>query len=646
MSTPVKGTFTNALLSASELVLSYGDHRVLDGATLAVYDNDKIGIVGRNGCGKSTFLKITAGEEHADAGDVSQRNGIVTGYLSQDFTLRENATVVENVRDGAAHVVDLIERYEAAAADASDASGHLLDQIEACDGWSLDSRLEALMRELSAPDPERNVRELSGGEKRRVALCRALAGNPDLLILDEPTNHLDAESIDWLEAFLQQFRGACLFVTHDRYFLDRIATRVAELDGGRFYSHEGNYSDYLLAKSERQEAEMAKDNRRRRFLRLELEWVRAGVKARTTKARSRLDNYAAIAAETGPTEELDMELILPTPPALGNIVVNAEEISACVPGTQRWLFAGLNLAFEAGTCTGVIGRNGLGKTTLLRILLGGQEPLSGSVRIGKKTVFNYIDQHRIELDGSKSVLEEVAGKTDFVQFGAEKISVRAYLKRFLFTDDRIHMRIDVLSGGERNRVMLAKILRNGGNFLILDEPTNDLDLQTLRVLEEAILAFSGCVLVVSHDRYFLDRVCDRMIAFEGDGEVFVSEGNYSYYHEKNRERLKARNRSGSGRMTAPTKAQPQEKPAATAKSGRKLKWKEERELEQMEATILAREEEAAALEETLNSPEYYIENSEKAPELAAKLASMRDEIQGLYERWEELELIKSGSNLK
>ncbi|MGK0190032.1 MAG: ATP-binding cassette subfamily F protein uup, partial [Verrucomicrobiales bacterium] len=288
MSTPLKGTFTNALLSVSELVLSYGDHRVLDGATLAVYENDKIGIVGRNGCGKSTFLKIAAGEEQADSGGLSQRNGLATGYLSQDFTLREDATVLENVRDGAVHVLDLIARYEAAAGDATDESGELLDQIEACDGWNLDARLESLMRELSSPDPERIVNELSGGEKRRVALCRALAGSPDLLILDEPTNHLDAESIDWLEAFLLQFRGACLFVTHDRYFLDRIATRVAELDGGRFFSHEGNYSDYLAAKAERQEAEMSKDLRRRRFLKRELEWVRAGVKARSTKARSRL----------------------------------------------------------------------------------------------------------------------------------------------------------------------------------------------------------------------------------------------------------------------------------------------------------------------------------------------------------------------
>ncbi|MDA0814500.1 MAG: ABC-F family ATP-binding cassette domain-containing protein, partial [Verrucomicrobia bacterium] len=636
MSTPVKGSFTNALLSASELVLSYGDHKVLDGATLAVYENDKIGIVGRNGCGKSTFLKIAAGQESADAGDVSQRNGIVTGYLSQEFSLRADASVLENVRDGAVHILDLIARYEVAAGDASAASGTLLDKIEACDGWNVDSRLEALMRELSAPDPDRRVEELSGGEKRRVALCRALAGNPDLLILDEPTNHLDAESIDWLEGFLQQFRGACLFVTHDRYFLDRIATRVAELDGGRFYSHEGNYSDYLLAKSERQEAEIAKDNRRRRFLRRELEWVRAGVKARATKARSRLDNYAAVAAETGPTEELDMELILPPPPALGNIVVNAEEISACVPGTQRCLFSGLNLAFEAGMCTGVIGRNGLGKTTLLRMLLGQMEPLSGSVRIGKKTVFNYIDQHRVELDGSKSVLDEVAGKTDFVQFGPEKISVRAYLKRFLFTDDRINMRIDVLSGGERNRVVLAKILRNGGNFLVLDEPTNDLDLQTLRVLEEAILAFDGCVLVVSHDRYFLDRVCNRMIAFEGDGEVFVSEGNYSYYHEKNRERLtaKGRDRSQSAQSSAMDKVQREDKSATAAnKSVRKLKWKEERELEQMEATILAQEEEVSALEKILNSPEFYIENAGKAPELIAQLEQMREEVMRLYERW-------------
>ena len=543
MSTPGKGTYTNALLSASELVLSYGDFRVLDGATLAVYEDDKVGIVGRNGCGKSSFLRIAAGEENADAGGISQRNGLVVGYLSQEFSLREDATVLENVSDGAGHVLDLITRYEAAAGEVSEVSAKLLDEIESCDGWNLDARLESLMRELAAPAADRIVGELSGGEKRRVALCRALAGSPDLLILDEPTNHLDAESIDWLEGFLRQFRGACLFVTHDRYFLDRIATRVAELDGGRFYAHDGNYSDYLAAKAERQGAEMARDARRRRFLRRELEWVRAGVKARTTKARSRLDNYHAVAGQSGPTEELEMELILPTPPRLGNIVINAAGIGASVPVSGEPLFDGLDLAFEAGTCTGVIGRNGLGKTTLLRILLGQQQPELGSVTIGKLTVFNYVDQHRVQLDGSKSVLDEVAGNTDFVQFGSERISVRAYLKRFLFSDDRIHMRVDVLSGGERNRVVLAKILRNGGNFLMLDEPTNDLDLQTLRVLEEAILAFQGCVLVVSHDRYFLDRVCDRIIAFEGDGEIFISEGNYSYYHAKNRERLIARRRS-------------------------------------------------------------------------------------------------------
>ncbi|MGK0190518.1 MAG: ATP-binding cassette subfamily F protein uup [Verrucomicrobiales bacterium] len=335
--------------------------------------------------------------------------------------------------------------------------------------------------------------------------------------------------------------------------------------------------------------------------------------------------------------------MLPTPLGLGNIVVNAEEIGACIPDTNEWLFADLNLSFEAGSCTGVIGRNGLGKTTLLRILLGQQKPLAGKVQIGKRTVFNYIDQHRVELDGNNSVLDEVAGKTDFVQFGAEKISVRAYLKRFLFTDDRIHMRIDVLSGGERNRVVLAKILRNGGNFLILDEPTNDLDLQTLRVLEEAILAFNGCVLVVSHDRYFLDRVCDRVIAFEGDSEVFVSEGNYSYYHEKNRERLKARQR---GAAQANSGAQKSLSAAAVAKPkapARKLKWKEERELEQMEETILAREEEAAAIEETLNTPDFYAENSDKVPELTANLKAKKAEVTGLYSRWEALESIKSES---
>ena len=641
MASPVKGTFTNALFSASELVLSFGDHRVLDGATLAVYENDKVGIVGRNGCGKSTFLKIVAGEEKADAGEISTRSDLNVGYLSQEFSLLEDASVLANIRDGAAHILQLIDRYEHAAAEGSDAAGALLDQIEAIDGWNLDSRLESLMRELSAPDPDRMVSELSGGEKRRVALCRALAGSPDLLVLDEPTNHLDAESIFWLEGFLSQYRGACVFVTHDRYFLDRISTRVAELDGGRFFSHEGNYSDYLEAKAERQEAARAKDARRQRFLRRELEWVRAGVKARTTKARSRLDHFHKVAAEQGVVAELDMELILPPPPPLGNVIVNGKGIAARVPGADQVLFSDLDLAFEAGTCTGVIGRNGLGKTTLLRILLGSLEPASGTVAIGKKIVFNYVDQQRLQLDGTKSVLDEVAGQTDFVQFGSDRISVRAYLKRFLFSDDRIHMRIDILSGGERNRVMLAKILRNGGNFLILDEPTNDLDLQTLRVLEEAINGFKGCVLVVSHDRYFLDRVCDRILAFEGDGQVFVSEGNYSYYREKNASRLEAQRRA---RQPVKLKQEQKEQTQAKAKSEvRKLKWKEERELEGIEQRILDLESEAESLEKKLNDPAFYIENSEEAPALSEQLDQLRRDIEALYERWEELELIKSTS---
>jgi ATP-binding cassette subfamily F protein uup len=639
MTSAIKGRFTNALLSASDLALSYGDDRVLDGATLAIYEGDKVGIVGRNGCGKSTFLKIAAAEEQADDGELSRRNGLISGYLSQEFTLREEASVLDNVRDGASHVIELIERYEAAAAQSGHESGKLLDRIEACDGWNLELRIEALIRELSCPEPQRVVSHLSGGEKRRVALCRALAGSPDLLILDEPTNHLDAESIGWLEGFLQQFLGACFFVTHDRYFLDRISTRVAELDGGRFFSHEGNYSDYLAAKAERQEAEQSKDSRRRRFLRRELEWVRAGVQARTTKARSRLDNYHKIAAETGVTEELNMDLVLPTPPQMGNVIVDARGIGATVPETGHRLFSHFDLTFQKGTCTGVIGRNGLGKTTLLRLLMGTSEPAEGTVRIGQKTVFNYVDQCRVQLDGTKSVLDEVAGNTDFVQFGPDKISVRAYLKRFLFSDDRIHMLIDVLSGGERNRVVLAKILRNGGNFLVLDEPTNDLDLQTLRVIEEAILSFEGCVLVVSHDRYFLDRVCDRIVAFEGDGAVFVSEGNFSYYHEKNAGRL-----AEHKRLSKPPPKKPTVAPRTPQREApRKLKWKEERELESSEPKIMELEEKAGDLEEKLNAPEYYIENAAEAPALIEKLASMRTEIQGLYERWEELETIKAAS---
>ena len=622
----------DAILSAKNLELSFGNDPVLDGATLAVYPGEKVGLVGRNGCGKSTFLQIIAGTEEADAGQISRKQGLVTGYLPQEFELNDAATVGENIRAGAAELLGKIERFETANNLSPVEQEQLQQAIDHADGWNLESRLKILMREISTPPADRQVSYLSGGEKRRVGLCHALISQPGLLVLDEPTNHLDAEAIAWLEGYLAQAQGACLFVTHDRYFLDRIATRIVELADGRFYSYEGNYSEYLAGKAEREDREQQVEKKRQRFLKREIEWLRSGVKARGTKQRSRIDNFYAVKAQRAPEQELDVELVIPTPPKLANVVVELKEVGHFY--AREPVFLGLDLEFKQGECVGVVGPNGAGKTTLLRLIQGEMEPAEGRVTIGKRTEFNYVDQTRLELDEDKSVLEEVSQGIDFVKFGDESISVRGYLRRFLFSDDRINDRIGNLSGGEKNRVLLAKILKRGGNFLVLDEPTNDLDLPTLRVLEEALINFSGTSLVVSHDRWFLDRVCDRVIVFEGGDLVTVNEGNYSYYLQK---------RKARDAVAAAAKPQPAKKKRARDRSNepRKLKWKEERELEGMEDAILEIETAIEEIEAKLNDPGFYVENAASAGELSETLEKRRDEAEALYDRWEELEEIRS-----
>lgn len=631
----------DAILSASELSLSYGRELLLDGASLALYEREKVGLLGRNGSGKSSLLRILAGEETPDSGIVSRRQGLTVGYLPQEFQLDGSHTVEEAIRSGAAELIDAIARYENTPDLSHHESERLLALIEHADGWNLESRVEMLRRELSAPPADQIVRELSGGEQRRVALCRALLSYPDLLILDEPTNHLDAEAISWLEGYLAETTSTCLFVTHDRYFLDRIASRILELDGGKFFSHDGNYSDYLIAREERQRAGQTVEHKRQRFLAREIDWVRAGVKARGTKQRSRLDQYYAVKAQKAPDKELDMDLVIPPAPPLSNIVTTLEGVG-CFLGRDP-LFVGLDIEFRAGECVGVVGPNGAGKTTLLRIILGDREPDAGTVRIGKRTEYNYIDQKRLSLDEDKSVLEEVSQGKDTVQFGDETLTVRSYLQRFLFGKERINDRVGNLSGGEKNRVLLAKILRRGGNFLVLDEPTNDLDLPTLRVLEEALVNFSGTSLVVSHDRWFLDRICDRVIVFEGEGRVVVSEGNYSRYLER---RLPSVRLVASSAISEREKLVKSENPRpADAAKPRKLKWKEERELEGMEDAILSAEEAVSELDHKLNDPSFYIENSAAAPELIEELERRKVIVAELYARWEELEAIRSAAEV-
>ena len=623
---------TPAVVSAKDLRLQFGLQQVFNDATMSIHEGEKLGLVGRNGSGKTSLMRILVDTEKPDSGIISRRNGIIVSHLAQEFTLDDEASVIDNVRAGASVLLEMVERYENGDYK-GDQEADLLHQIQLHDGWGVETRISTAMNELGLPAADRIVKGLSGGEKRRVALARALVSQPDLLLLDEPTNHLDAESIEWLEIFLRDFTGAVLFVTHDRYFLDRVATRIIEIDDSRIYSHPGNYSDFLESKAIRESVEANSERRRQNFLKHELEFVRAGVKARGTKQRSRLDEYERVAAMDAPEEELVMDLIIPPASALANTIIDATDIGAHI--NDRWLFSHLNLSFEAGTCTGIIGRNGLGKTTLLRMLMGQQAPNEGKVVIGKRTVFNYVDQQRLLLNPENSVMEEVAGPmSEFVQFGPEKMHVRTYLRRFLFTDERVTMRVKELSGGEQSRVLLAKILRRGGNFLILDEPTNDLDLQTMRVLEEAILSFKGCVLVVSHDRYFLDRVCDRLIAFEGQGRIHECAGNYSYYQEK-------RAAKAAAELALVNAAVKKEKVgAANAPKPKKRSQKEQRELADCEAAITSLESEIAAMEAELSNPETFVKLGAGTNDYIAKLDAKKHELEGKFTRWAELEEVR------
>lgn len=624
----------SALLSANEIRLTYGYQTLLDGVTLAVSAGEKVGMVGKNGCGKTSLLKILTGTQHADSGEISLRRALRVGYLPQEFELDLEKSVHENIAAGAADVVEAIRRYE--NGDGSDAElSDLLHLIDHADGWNLDSRIKATATALGTPPLEAPVATLSGGEKRRVALCRALASQPDLLLLDEPTNHLDAESIRWLEEFLKSYSGAVIFVTHDRYFLDVIATRIIEIDYGKAFSHPGNYTAYLESKAVRQQIAEQTERRRQRFLREELDWVRSGVKARGTKSRHRLDQFYAVEGLEAPPEEREMDLLIPPPPELGNIVVELEQagVNIGTAASPRWLFRHLDLKLEAGQCTGIVGRNGAGKTTLLKVCLGQLDPSEGSAVVGKKVRINYIDQTRMALDGTGSLLDEISDGQEKVQFGNQMLGARNYLRRFLFDDRRINERVDLLSGGERARLMLAKVLKTGGNLLVLDEPTNDLDLPSLRMLEEALADFDGCVLVVSHDRYFLDRVCDQVIAFEDNG-VVVQPGNYSYYLEKRqaREQVQRLHAQAAARDAA---ARQKAAPAAAAKP-RKITLAEKKEFDAMEDTILAAEEAVAALEHQLNDPEFQAKQFAEIPALVAKLDAAKAEVARLYHRWEEL----------
>ena len=633
----------SALLSANEIRLSYGYQTLLDGVTLAISSGEKIGMVGRNGCGKTSLLKILSGSHAADSGDIALRRSLRIGYLPQEFELDANLSVQENIAAGAADLVEAVRRYESGEGSESELAD-LLHLIDHADGWNLDARIKATATALDAPPLECTVGPLSGGEKRRVALCRALACQPDLLLLDEPTNHLDAESIRWLEDYLRGFPGAVIFVTHDRYFLDVIATRIIEIDQGRAFSHPGNYTAFLESKAVRRQISEQTERRRQRFLREELDWVRSGVKARGTKSRHRMDQYYLIEGMEAPPEEREMDLLIPPPPDLGNIVVELEGAGVNVGNstTPRWLFRHLTLTLRPGQCTGIVGRNGVGKTTLLKLCLGQIPPSEGSAILGKRVKVNYIDQTRMQLNGTGSLLDEVADGNEKLMFGNQVLGARAYLRRFLFDDKRINERVDLLSGGERARLMLAKVLKNGGNLIVLDEPTNDLDLPSLRMLEEALADFDGSVIVVSHDRYFLDRICDQIIAFEENG-VVVQPGNYSYYLEKRQAREAAQRIQAQAEARAAA-ARQKSAAAPNAARSRKLTFKEKNELSGIENAILTAEEVAQILESQVHDADFLATRFAEIPVMLEKLDAAKAMVAKLYHRWEELERLQQESS--
>jgi ATP-binding cassette subfamily F protein uup len=625
----------STIIAATDLVVRHGERTILDQLTLGIQEGERIGLVGRNGCGKTTFLRILAGLQTPDSGEVTKQRDLAISYLPQDFMLDATKNVYENVRDGAQHVLDLIKEFEGLPHD-SKRHEELEQRINALDGWTVDRRIEIALAHLVCPPGERRIESLSGGEKRRVAMARAVVSRPDLLILDEPTNHLDPESIEWLAEFLENFGGTFLIVTHDRYFLDRTVNRMIELSNGKFFSHNGNYTDYLLAKAERQEADATIEHKRQMFLKKELAWVRQGPRAQRSKQKNRFERYYDEAAQAGLVVEEDMELVIPPPPQLGNRTVEVSNLGMELGGKK--LFSGFNFTFENGRRVGVCGRNGLGKSTLLRIIIGQLEPMEGTVKIGQLTKFNYVDQGRLQLNEENTVMDEVAEGREFVQWGESKISVRAYLKRFLFEDDRILTEVRKLSGGERSRLLLARILKNGGNFLILDEPTNDLDLPTLRVLEEALIAFPGVVCVVSHDRYFLNRVCTDILAFEGDGKIHHSVGDYDYYLEK-KQRLASKPVAVA--VPRPAVTVPARPPAPRAAKPRKMSFREARELEGMEHAIQVVEGEIARIENLFATPDFHRTHARQTDQLIADLAAAKENLATLFARWEELEAIKS-----
>ena len=524
--------------------------QVLKDIHLSFFYGAKIGIIGLNGSGKSTLLKIIAGLDNSFQGDVHFSKEYTVGYLAQEPEMDESKTVMDIVKEGMQKAVDLIAEYNdinnqfALPEVYEDADkmeklmakqGELQDQIDAAGAWDLETKLNIAMDALRCPEGEKSVSVLSGGEKRRVALCRLLLKEPDILLLDEPTNHLDAESVHWLEQHLQQYKGTVIAITHDRYFLDNVAGWILELDRGEGIPWKGNYSSWLDQKSKRLAQEEKQASKRRKTLERELEWVRMSPKGRQSKSKARLSNYDKLLSEENRQQEEKIELYIPPGPRLGTNVIEAKAVSKAFG--DKLLYEDLNFKLPPAGIVGIVGPNGAGKTTLFRMIMGQEEADGGSFSIGDTVKVSYVDQQHADIDPEKTIWEQVTGGNEFLEVSGKKINSRSYVAKFNFQGSDQNKKVGVLSGGERNRLHLAMTLRDEGNVLLLDEPTNDLDVNTLRALEEGLENFGGCAVIISHDRWFLDRVCTHILAFEGDSQVYFFEGGYSDYEENRKKRL-------------------------------------------------------------------------------------------------------------
>jgi len=630
------------ILVAEGLSKAYGETGLLDRVDLSIHEGERVGLVGNNGSGKSTLARILVGEELPDEGRVARRREAIIRYLPQEPNLPDGRSAREIVFEGLgawtkaferhAELSQLIDAQEPGWEAYSEPQAAAAHEVERLGGWEHSRRVDVLLQQLDLHEIDRSVDEMSGGERRRVALARLLVEEPTLAILDEPTNHLDADTIEWLETYLRdQYRGALILITHDRYVLDRVVNRTLEVDRGKVYSYQGGWHAFLEAKAERlAHADRAEANRQN-LLRTELEWLRRSPKARTTKSKSRVGRVEALRDAAGPKHE-QVARFEGQAHRLGNTVLEAKGLGVQIGALE--LVDSLDLILSKGDRLGIVGPNGAGKTTLLRALLGELEPSQGRVVVGANTKFAYFDQGRSGLNEDESVQQNVAPDRPQVTFQGRSIDIRSYLKRFLFAPHRTQDKVSSLSGGERARVALAKLLLAPANVLVLDEPTNDLDVATLASLEEMLVQSNSTALIVSHDRYFLDRVATKILAFEGDGRVIAYAGNYSDYRGQRATRQAVTKRSVDKGSRKPK--------ASSANKGQKLSYKEKLELEQITGDIERAEQEAAQVEALLNDPTLYAERVEEVPSIVARQRELHDDIDRMMARWMELESKAAG----